>query len=67
VAFDPDSMPTATCPRCGCEVPDWDGFGVLFHTKVTHPLSGCGYCSHPSRDGVEGGMYKCGVCGEVGP
>jgi hypothetical protein len=64
------AMPLALdrCPRCGVVVvTDWPSFGILFHTKKTHPADGCGYCSHPSRDGVGGGMYKCGICGEVGP
>ena len=52
-----DDVPTATCPRCGAEVPDHDGFGVLAHLAPYH-ADGCGYCGHPSRDdGV------CGLCG----
>jgi hypothetical protein len=53
--------PTMTCPQCGAEMPDPDGFGVLAHIKPAYP-DGCGYCSHPSRDdGV------CGLCGDVRP
>ena len=54
-------MPEMTCPRCHAELPDFDGFGCLAHTKPAYP-DGCGYCSHPSRDdGV------CGLCGDVKP
>lgn len=48
-------VPTATCPGCGAEVEDRDGYGVLAHTKP----DGCGYCSHLSRDGG-----VCVVCGD---
>jgi hypothetical protein len=61
-----DDVPTATCPRCKAEVPDHDGFGVLAHLKPVHP-DGCGYCSHPSRDGQDDGTWKCGICGDVRP
>lgn len=55
-----DDMPTMTCPQCRVELPDFDGFGVLAHTKPAYQ-DGCGYCSHPSRtDGV------CGICGDEG-
>ena len=54
-----DDMPTMTCPRCKAELPDFDGFGVLAHTKPAY-ADGCGYCSHPSRDGD-----VCGICGHV--
>jgi hypothetical protein len=54
-------QPTMTCPRCGAEHPDFDGFGMLAHVKPAFP-DGCGYCTHPSRDdGV------CGYCGDVRP
>jgi rubredoxin len=57
--IDDDSMPTMVCPRCGAEETDFDGFGMLAHTKPAFP-NGCGYCSHPSiDDGV------CGICGET--
>lgn len=53
------SVPEMVCPKCGAELPDFDGFGVLAHTKPAYP-DGCGFCSHPSRDnGV------CGICGDV--
>lgn len=61
-----DDMPTATCPRCKAEVEDFDGFGVLAHIKPAYP-DGCGYCSHPSRDGDGKGNWVCGICGEVTP
>ena len=45
------------CPRCGRWEPDFDGFGMLAHTRPAYP-EGCGYCSHPSPDdGV------CNICG----
>ncbi len=54
-----EETPKAQCPRCGVWVNDFDGFGVLAHTKPAYS-DGCGYCSHPSRDdGV------CGICGEL--
>lgn len=56
--LDPDAPDHSACPKCGAWVPDYDGFGVLAHLGPT----GCGYCSHPSRD--DG---KCGICGEVRP
>lgn len=44
-------VPQATCPKCGAERDDFDGFGVLC-------CSTCGYCKHPSiTDGI------CGLCG----
>jgi len=50
VAGDEELVPTMTCPRCGEELPDMDGFGCLAHLE-------CGYCTHPSvTDGV------CGIC-----
>jgi len=36
-------QPTMTCPRCGAEHPDFDGFGMLAHVKPAFP-DGCGYC-----------------------
>lgn len=39
------------CPRCGEQVEDNDGFGVLVHEK-------CGLCVHPSFSGD-----VCDVCG----
>lgn len=35
----------AVCPKCGAEVDDLDGFGVLVHDE-------CGYCSHPDVYGT---------------
>lgn len=52
---DEDGMPTMECPRCGVEMVDYDGFGVMAHLGA----GGCGYCRHASRsDGV------CGYCGD---
>ena len=59
-----DTAPTAPCPRCGAEVEDYDGFGVLAHVQPYH-ADGCGYCSHPSRDGDGMGGMVCGICGDV--
>lgn len=59
-----DEQPTMTCPKCKAELPDFDGFGVLAHTKPAYP-DGCGYCSHPSRDGDAAGNMVCGICGDV--
>lgn len=41
------------CPRCGSEMPDYDGLGVVAH------VPGCGYCTHPMRTGG-----RCEICGE---
>lgn len=61
---DDDGMPTMRCPRCGAEHPDYDGFGFIAHTKPAY-ADGCGWCSHPSRDGTPEGGWKCGICGDV--
>ena len=58
-----DDMPTMLCPQCGAEHPDFDGFGFIAHTKPAY-ADGCGFCVHPSRDGVPGG-WRCGICGDV--
>ena len=43
--------PQATCPKCGHEFDDMDGFGFIYCEK-------CKHCTHPnSMDGV------CGICG----
>jgi hypothetical protein len=56
-----EDRPTMRCPRCGAEEPDFDGFAMLAHVKPGFS-SGCGYCTHPSRDdGV------CGICGDIEP
>lgn len=54
-----DEQPMMTCPQCGAELEDFDGFGVLAHTQPAYD-DGCGYCTHPSRDGG-----VCGICGDV--
>ena len=41
----------AICPKCGDEVQDFDGFGVLCHNA-------CGYCRHPSI--IDGQCCACG-------
>ena len=57
-------QPQTQCPGCGMWVDDFDGFGVLAHTKPVYP-DGCGYCSHPTRDGGPNGTWVCGICGDV--
>lgn len=54
-----DDQPTMQCPRCGAEMPDFDGVGVLAHIGE----GGCGYCRHPSRDLIDG-AWVCGICGD---
>lgn len=58
---DDEDMPTMTCPQCKREEPDFDGFGMLAHTKPAYE-HGCGYCTHPSCDGG-----VCGICGWTEP
>lgn len=48
----PDFTP---CPKCGADVAEWDGFGVLFHAP-------CGYCKHAARTGD-----VCDFCGKAVP
>lgn len=48
-----ERVPTAICPRCGAELPDYDWFGVIYHED-------CGYCMHATRTGG-----VCDFCGEV--
>ena|SRR5579864_760169 len=55
-------MQTMTCPRCGVEETDYDGLGMLAHTKPTFE-KGCGWCSHPSKDQEKDGPWVCGLCG----
>ena len=44
------------CPKCGHEVEDLDGFGMLCDLGP----GGCGWCSHPNiTDG------QCGFCGRL--
>lgn len=54
-----DEVVMATCPGCGAEVPDYDGFGVVAH------VPGCGYCSHPSMSNVGIGRWICDLCEAV--
>ena len=71
VPQDLDDYPTVTCPKCGREQVDMDGFGFLACIPFNIPVSiaekhgvipCCGYCTHPSiTDGV------CGICGEHQP
>ena len=44
--------PIMTCPVCGHEETDYDGFGCLACEK-------CGWCSHPAYNGG-----VCGICGK---
>lgn len=50
-----DDLETSTCPKCGQEQPDHDGFGVV-HCEA------CGYCQHPYATGEP---LTCGICGKV--
>jgi hypothetical protein len=52
-----DDYPMAKCPKCGDEQLDFDGFGFIAC------IPGCGHCTHPSADGVDGRFY-CGICGD---
>jgi DNA-directed RNA polymerase subunit M/transcription elongation factor TFIIS len=49
-----------TCPRCGHEKEDFDGFGFL-------ACESCGFCTHPSEDGDGEGNWICGICGRKEP
>lgn len=51
-------QPTMTCPRCGAEYEDFDGFGVVFCER-------CRFCRHLSRDGDGKGGMVCSYCGDV--
>jgi excisionase family DNA binding protein len=44
-----------TCPKCGEDREDLDGFGVLACEK-------CGYCTHPHLDGDGRGSMVCVIC-----
>jgi len=50
-------QPMMKCPRCGLSEPDYDGFGMLAHTKPAYE-NGCGYCLHPALD-----AGACDICG----
>lgn len=54
-----DFQDTMTCPRCSAVHPDFDGFGMVAHTKPAY-ADGCGYCTHPMRTGD-----VCTICGDV--
>lgn len=56
-------QPTMACPRCGTEMPDFDGFGCLFH--LAPDPGACGWCSHPARSGRPDGSWVCDLCGDV--
>jgi hypothetical protein len=58
-----NDQPTMNCPRCGFEMEDFDGVGVVAH--VSPMPEACGYCRHPSRDGDGNGNMVCGICGDV--
>ena len=49
-----------SCPKCGAEQEDCDGFGVLY-------CQNCKYCTHSSQDGDGKGNWECGLCGRVTP
>lgn len=59
-----DDLPTMSCPRCGAEHPDHDGFGFVAHRAPAY-VDACGWCSHPSRDRDAKGSWVCGICGDV--
>jgi len=50
-----EEYPIITCPQCGDETEDLDGFGFLYCDK-------CKFCTHPSwsehRD-----VMRCDMCG----
>ncbi len=48
-----DELPIVTCPRCGDEQADHDGFGFV-------SCAACGFCVHLSRTGG-----TCDICGDV--
>lgn len=45
-----------SCPRCGFEMIDLDGFGF---TYCEH----CYHCAHVSLDGLGPGRWRCLTCG----
>jgi len=51
-----NEMPIMTCPKCGAEYEDFDGFGVLYCEK-------CGYCIHASIS--DGHCDYCGIKEEL--
>ena len=59
-AIPTQEQPTLTCPRCGVEQEDFDGFGFM-------ACEACHYCTHPSRDGNSLGYMICGICGDAEP
>lgn len=60
---DDEDMPTMTCPRCRAELPDFDGFGVLAHTKPAY-ADGCGFCVHAGKS-LTDGRWACDYCGDA--
>lgn len=55
---------TVTCPQCGRAEPDL-GDGVIVAHSIPEYRDGCGYCSHPERDGTREGGWRCTICGDV--
>lgn len=47
----------SSCPHCGKEWPDYDGFGVMYCDPKD---GGCGYCQHPAYTNG-----KCDLCGKA--
>ena len=54
-----DDYPEMTCPKCGKETPDMDGFGFIACLP-----DGCGYCRHVAAEKV-GSEWKCSICSAV--
>ncbi|MEB4591232.1 hypothetical protein VSS37_09610 [Candidatus Thiothrix sp. Deng01] len=49
--------PTVTCPECGAEQEDFDGFGFVY-------CGHCGHCTHPSKIRDDrSGCWACELCG----
>jgi len=50
--------PMMTCPNCGHETEDFDGFGFI------GPCESCGFCDHPAKHRDNGGPWICSMCGK---
>jgi len=54
----PDDEVRISCPKCGAEQLDLDGFGLVACPE-------CGFCTHPSADSDAHGRMVCGICKKV--